>query len=158
MKIDGACLCGSVRYEAEIEPDRVRICHCNQCQINSASPYRYGVLVHRDQFRLLSGELKFYVKTAESGQQRALGFCPECGTAIYGTGPTDRTYLSLRIGTSRQRRELAPGAQLWSESRIPWASDLTGLPAVQKQTGKPMPLASCELAPPAGDGASPSGG
>ncbi len=158
MRIDGACLCGSIRYEAEIEPDRVRVCHCNQCQVNSASPYRSGVLVHRDDFRLLSGEPKFFVKTAESGQQRALGFCPECGTSIYGTGATDRTWLSLRVGTSRQRRELAPRAQLWAESRIPWAMDLTRMPGVPKQSGRPAPLTPCELEPAAADGAPPGGG
>ena len=158
MRIDGACLCGFIRYEAEIEPDHVRICHCNQCQVNSASPYRYGVLVHRDHFRLLSGEPKFHVKTAESGQQRALGFCPECGTSIYGTGPTDRTWLSLRIGTSRQRRELVPRAQLWAESRIPWAMDLTGIPGVPKQTGRQGPLPPCELEGRAQAGASPDAG
>ena len=32
-------------------------------------------------FRLLSGDLKIYIKTSESGSKRPQSFCPECGTA-----------------------------------------------------------------------------
>ncbi len=33
MRIDGQCHCGHVSYEAEIDPDRVSICHCTNCQV-----------------------------------------------------------------------------------------------------------------------------
>jgi hypothetical protein len=32
MKIDGGCHCGAIAYEAEVDPDRVGICHCTDCQ------------------------------------------------------------------------------------------------------------------------------
>ena len=32
MKIDGRCHCGCVTYEAEIDPEKVLICHCGDCQ------------------------------------------------------------------------------------------------------------------------------
>ena len=45
-------------------------------------------------FVLPSGTSKIYIKTAESGNQRAHAFCPECGTPIYaaapGANPTSR--------------------------------------------------------------------
>jgi len=91
MDIDGACLCGAIRYEATIDPTRVRICHCTQCQIQSATAFRTGVLVPKERFRLVAGEPKVYVKTAESGNPRALAFCGDCGTSIYGTSPTNPT-------------------------------------------------------------------
>jgi hypothetical protein len=31
MKIDGACHCGRIRYEAEVDPERTVICHCTAC-------------------------------------------------------------------------------------------------------------------------------
>ena len=31
MKVDGACHCGSIRYEAEVDPAKVIICHCTDC-------------------------------------------------------------------------------------------------------------------------------
>ena len=43
MKVDGNCLCGHVTYEAEIDPEKVIICHCTDCQTNSGTAY--GVVV-----------------------------------------------------------------------------------------------------------------
>lgn len=130
--IDGSCLCGQIRYEATIDDSRVRICHCTQCQIHSASAFRTGVLVHRDHFKLIRGALKTYIKTAESGKPRILTFCPDCGTSIYGSELEDQTFLSLRLGTATQRAELVPTVQMWHRSAMPWLSHLMSLPLYQK--------------------------
>ena len=82
MKVDGACLCGHVQYEAEVDPQRVALGHCVDCQINTGSATSWGVAVIEDRFELKAGTLKPFIETAESGRRRALGFCPECGTRI----------------------------------------------------------------------------
>jgi hypothetical protein len=134
VKIDGACLCGHLRYEAEIDPARVAVCHCTDCQVGSASAFRFGVLVHRDRFRLLSGKPKVWIKTAESGRARALSFCPDCGTALHGSDPVeDPEWFSLRLGTARQRRELPPQVAIWCRSALPWVDALGSVPQVDTQ-------------------------
>jgi len=128
MNIDGACLCGYVAYEATIDPERCVICHCTDCQVHSASAY--GVVVHivEDGFHLLRGEMKTYTKTADSGTQRALTFCPECGTRIYAKTVGEGTsFWGLRVGTIRQRRELRPRIQVFRSSALEWTDDLSGL-------------------------------
>ncbi len=141
MKIDGACLCGAYAYEAEIDPSRVVVCHCTDCQVSSASAYRFGVLVPKEDFHPLRGALKAFVKTAESGNLRALHFCPECGTAIYGADPENATHFSLRLGTARQRAELAPKTQVWRRSALPWIGSVDGLRAHETQPAKLRPKA-----------------
>jgi hypothetical protein len=128
LKIDGTCLCGHVQYEAVIDPSIVRICHCTQCQIHSSSAFRFGVMVPHTQFRLIRGDMKTYIKTAESGAQRALLFCPECGTSIYGTTVIDPQMYSLRLGTARQRADIMPAIQMWTRSELPWVSCLDQIP------------------------------
>jgi hypothetical protein len=32
MKVSGRCYCGQISFEAEIEPDKVRVCHRTDCQ------------------------------------------------------------------------------------------------------------------------------
>ena len=32
MKIDGGCHCGVITFEGEIDPEKVGICHCADCQ------------------------------------------------------------------------------------------------------------------------------
>jgi hypothetical protein len=83
MKIDGRCHCGYVTYDAEIDPEKVIICHCRDCQMLSGSAFRTMALSREGTFRLRSGQLKIYVKTADSGTKRAQSFCPECGTQIH---------------------------------------------------------------------------
>ena len=98
MKIDGRCHCGYISYEVEIDPDTVAICNCTDCQSLSGSAFRTVVPTKKGSFKLLSGELKVYVKTGESGNKRPQSFCPNCGSPIYSTS-TDRR--SIRSGSAR---------------------------------------------------------
>jgi len=58
MRIDGRCHCGFITYEADIDPEKVIICHCTDCQTLTGSAFRTAVLTREGGFRLLSGELK----------------------------------------------------------------------------------------------------
>lgn len=133
MKIDGACHCGRITYEAEIDPEKVGICHCTDCQITSGTAYRTNVPTRKNTFRLLSGEPKIYVKTADSGNRRAHGFCADCGTGLFSTTETQREVYVLRVGAIRQRGVLRPRAQGWCRSAQPWAMDISALPQFGQQ-------------------------
>ena len=82
MKVQGGCHCGKISYEAEIDPNTASICHCTDCQTLSGSAFRTTALTREGGLRLLSGELKTYVKVAQSGAKRLQGFCPECGSPV----------------------------------------------------------------------------
>ena len=128
MKIDGGCHCGQVRYQAEIDPEKVIICHCTDCQVMSGSAYRTVAFTAEDGFALLSGQLKTYIKIAESGNRRAMGFCPECGTHIYATDARDGPKVyGIRVGTADQRASLPPQSQKWCGSALDWVQDIGGL-------------------------------
>lgn len=134
MKIDGACHCGSITYEATIDPETVGICHCTDCQTLSGSVFRTFVLARREHFRLLTGELTIYVKTGDSGAQRAQAFCPACGTPIYSAANVDPQVFSIRAGTARQRNDLIPKQQIWSRSAQRW---LRNLESIEDFAGQP---------------------
>jgi hypothetical protein len=120
MKIDGGCHCGSITYEADIDPNTVAICNCTDCQTLSGSAFRVVVPAKREGFKLLTGEPKAYVKTGESGRKRVQAFCRDCGTPIYSSDVTDPQMFSIRAGTARQRAELRPKTQLWCRSALAW--------------------------------------
>ena len=67
MKIDGSYHCGYITDETEIDPEKVMICHCTDCQTLSSTAFRTVAPIEVDTFKLLTGELNIYVKTAESG-------------------------------------------------------------------------------------------
>jgi hypothetical protein len=132
MKIDGSCHCGKIAFEAEVDPKTAVICHCTDCQMLTGTAYRTNVSAAASSFRLLKGEPRIYIKTAESGNKRAHGFCADCGTPIYATEPVDPKFYSLRVGAIKQRAAFRPTRQIWHRSRLPWSSDLSDIESVER--------------------------
>lgn len=139
LRIDGACHCGEISFTAEIDPARVMICHCADCQVMSGAAFRVVVLAAIETF-VVRGEPKSYVKIADSGNRRAQKFCPTCGTPLYATAPEHPTSVSVRLGCVRQRTELIPSAQIWQRSSLPWIHDLDRIPgSPEQQALLPLP-------------------
>jgi len=81
----GACHCGRVRFEVDLELDHVRSCDCSICR-------RRGALIHRVEarhFRLLTplDELTLYQWHTWTAEDY---FCPTCGILPFRR-PRDRT-------------------------------------------------------------------
>jgi hypothetical protein len=133
MKVEGGCHCGRIAFEAEVDPDRVGICHCADCQMLSGSPYRIVAPADAGRFVLLSGEPRIYIKTADSGNKWAIAFCADCGTPIYAAAAENPETYSLRVGTLNHRAHLAPKLQIWCDSALPWAMDLRAVEKLPRQ-------------------------
>jgi hypothetical protein len=132
MKVSGRCHCGAIRYTAEVDPAKVTICHCTDCQRLSGTAYRASVPAPRASF-VLEGTPKTYVKTADSGTRRVHAFCPECGTPVYSAATENPPQYSLRVGCLDQRAQLPPQRQIWCKSSVPWSASLDGVERVQGQ-------------------------
>ncbi len=133
MKIDGQCHCGRVRYVATVDPNNASVCHCTDCQAISGSAFRTTLRVPDSDLEM-TGKTKTYNKIAASGNERALVFCPECGTQMCGMPVGDGPKLiSLRLGTCNQRAELPPKRQIWCRSAMPWVNDLATVPTSLEQ-------------------------
>jgi hypothetical protein len=127
MHVTGRCHCGEITYEADIDPDRVSICHCADCQRLTGTAYRVSAPAPRDSFHLAGGTAKSYVKYGDSGAKSTQFFCSNCGSPLYRIG-ADEEYVGIRLGTVDQRHELTPRMQIWRQSALPWARDIRSLP------------------------------
>jgi len=134
MKVNGACHCGSVQFEAEIDPEKVMICHCTDCQVLSGTAFRTIVPSLPGTFKLKSGDIKDYVKTGESGNRRRQCFCPECGSSVYASADeADPQVFGLRIGVLDQRDQLDPRLQIWTKSEHDWVDGIGAIKGMEKQ-------------------------
>jgi hypothetical protein len=132
MKIDGACHCGAIRYEAEIDPDSAGICHCTDCQVLTGSAFRVTVAAPDDKFRIVAGEPKIYVKTGDSGRNSLQAFCGNCGSPLYRASADvsedgSQRMIGIRVGTIRQRRAIQPASQCWTRSALGWVPPMPHL-------------------------------
>ena len=128
MRIQGACHCRDITYEAIIDPARVSICHCTDCQALTGTAYRISVPTLIKDFELKSGSPKVYIKIADSGAKRAQVFCPRCGSPIYAHAVENPKTYALRAGCIAQRRELVPTLQIWCDSALRWTGDIKEIP------------------------------
>jgi hypothetical protein len=79
--LEGHCLCGRLRYEAETPTLFFAHCHCRWCREAHGAAFVSWVGVSADRFRLVAGEdsLKWY----QSSVQSRRGFCAQCGTTLF---------------------------------------------------------------------------
>jgi hypothetical protein len=135
MKVEGQCHCGQIRYEAEVDPDRVSICHCSDCQVLTGTAFRVSVPTESGTLRFLSGTPRVYVKTtADSGNKRRHAFCANCGSPISASADTDSpsTY-TLRVGGLAQKARLPPKRRIWCKSALDWSLDISSVPGIPGQ-------------------------
>lgn len=121
MRVDGQCHCGDIAFTAEIDETAVSICHCTDCQTLTGTAFRVSAPAPASSLHFKAGTPKTYVKTADSGNRRAQGFCGQCGTPIYSTS-ADATPASyaIRVGTLKQRDALTPRLEIWCRSAVEW--------------------------------------
>lgn len=127
MQVHGSCHCGSVQYEAAVDPERTTICHCTDCQKLTGSAYRVSVPAEEGSFRLTSGEPTIYVKVGDSGSHRAQAFCPTCGSPLYTYDADSPKIYGLRVGCIAERQALVPRKQKFCRSALQWTESLHGM-------------------------------
>jgi hypothetical protein len=132
MQVDGACHCGSIRFTAAVDPGKVMVCHCTDCQKLTGASFRVVAPAPIETFTL-HGEPKHYVRAGESGAKRVLAFCPDCGSPVFAMALDDPTQVSLRVGVLTQRDQLAPTLQIWTRSAQPWVNALGAVLGCEKQ-------------------------
>ena len=119
---EGGCQCGKVRYRIEGAPVAVGVCHCSDCQRQSGSAFGMSLILAKQHFRLLSGELRSFTKTAESGRTVECLFCPDCGTRIYHVPTMFEGVVNVKSGTLGDTAWLEPSVHTWTQSRQPWVT------------------------------------
>ena len=118
--IKGGCLCGAVRYTANVKPVVTRACWCKLCQtlasgnatINLAFP-KVAVAV--------TGELRDYASIAESGNRMHRRFCPVCGVHLFSEAEERPEMIVVRAGTLDEAERVAIEGLIWTAEAPSWA-------------------------------------
>lgn len=134
MQVHGACHCGAIAFEAEVDPGAVTLCHCTACQTLSGTAYRTSAAATGASLHLLRGTPRTYVKIADSGNRRAQVFCGDCGTPLWAHADVPAPErVNLRVGCLAEREALVPSRRIWCRSALPWSETLAGLPCADRE-------------------------
>ena len=137
QKLSGKCLCGKIKFARKAEIQRVANCHCTDCQTGAGSAFGMSMWVKQDNFKLTSGVLKSFVRTADSNAKIESFLCGSCGVRIYAKAAVlDSEHIVLKPGTLQDTNDLRPSADIWIESKQEWFE----LPTDTKHfQGQPLP-------------------
>lgn len=119
--ITGGCLCGKVRYSANVDPMFAGICHCHNCQKASGSAFAIVVAVPQAALTV-QGDLKTFEDKGDSGKPMYRRFCPECGSTVLDEAGAMPGVLMIQAGTLDDPSWLKPGMQIYCDSAQPWVS------------------------------------
>jgi hypothetical protein len=121
---DGGCQCGKVRYRLTAEPLMLYICHCSDCQKQSASAFGMSLRMQPGDIEFVQGldALQSWDTRGENGRITRCHFCPNCGTRImHGSDDADET-VSIKAGSLDDTSGLHPRAHIWLKSAQPWVA------------------------------------
>jgi hypothetical protein len=123
--LEGGCTCGAVRYRLSATPMFVNCCHCTWCQRETGSGFVINVIIETACLKLTRGESESVLTATESGEGQVIHRCPNCHVALWSHYGELTALAYVRAGTLDEAAAVAPGAFLFTRSKLPWI----GLPA-----------------------------
>jgi hypothetical protein len=118
-RISGGCLCGAVRYECRAEPQFAGHCQCRDCQKDTGTGHSSHLGVPAGALGV-SGELRHYDTTAESGNVSTRGFCPICGSPMLFKTSGFADLIFLTAGSLDDHSLFEPGMVVFTDSAQSW--------------------------------------
>ncbi len=95
---EGGCQCGQLRYRVEGQPVKAAVCQCRYCQTRTGSAFGVSAYFPRDKVSV-SGPVKDYSFTTESGRSFTTHFCPNCGSNVLWTIGLTPDLTGIAVGS-----------------------------------------------------------
>ncbi|HKV53802.1 MAG TPA: GFA family protein [Candidatus Binataceae bacterium] len=127
----GGCSCGAVRYECAADPVFTANCHCRDCQRASGGGFVSVVGVPRDAVKI-TGEVKYFDVTGDSGNPISRGFCPNCGSRLFAKPAAAPAMMGIMAGSLDDSGWYRPAMNIYTSSAQPWAHMDPALPKFPK--------------------------
>lgn len=81
MSLSGGCSCGAVRFTIARHLF-AQLCHCDACKKRTGSAYGMSVVIENSDLKEFRGEVRTFMRVAESGNPVEYDFCPICATTV----------------------------------------------------------------------------
>jgi len=128
--IQGACLCGGVRFEIAKAVGPFELCHCNRCRKTSGSAFAAMVGVEAADYRLLAGSeliASFDAPILHAPPPYRRSFCKRCGSQVPNSEP-GAEWFEVPAGLLEADPGLRPDKHIFVELQPPWSEIADALP------------------------------
>ena len=114
----GGCQCGAVRYQSVGEPVALYICHCKECQKQSASAFGISLHVLRAGFQVTQGVPSYWSRATDSGRRLKCAFCPTCGSRLWHESEPASDIISIKGGSLDRPPDLTHAEHVWVSRKL----------------------------------------
>src|SRR5690348_4877705 len=118
-KYTGGCLCGQIRYETDADPMVSAQCQCRDCQRRSGAGHS-SFMVFPAAALKVTGPVTYHAVKADSGNMSRLGFCPECGSSVFGGSSGFPEMTGVMAGSLDDPGKFAPQMVAFSKRGHSW--------------------------------------
>jgi hypothetical protein len=123
-RLEGGCLCGSIRYRVQGDPVTVALCHCTMCRRSAGAPVVAWAMFALDTLEFVRDEPARYASSP--GVRR--GFCGRCGTTLTFSADFLPGLVDITVASLDDPAGLPPRMHIWESRRLPWLTLGDGLP------------------------------
>lgn len=115
----GGCQCGAVRYESVAEPLALYVCHCRECQRQSASAFGMSLAVPRAGLRVTQGSPRYWSRATDSGRRLKCAFCPNCGSRLWHEPEGASDTITIKAGSLDEPVDISAAIHIWTSRKLP---------------------------------------
>ncbi|MEO1878741.1 MAG: GFA family protein [Methylococcales bacterium] len=119
LPITGGCLCRNVTYQITAEPIGAGNCHCRTCQKSVGTAYLAVLFVPYSALKIRGKHTEFATHSA-SGNTVYRGFCPVCGSMLFGRNSGNDKIRPVSAATLDDPRIYQPHMDFWVSDAQPW--------------------------------------
>jgi len=119
MMRTGRCQCGKIRYSSRGETVGLYICHCRECQKQSASAFGISLDVLRAGFAITQGEPVYWTRSIDRGRHLRCAFCANCGSRLWHEADSSSETLSLKGGSLDEPLNILNAIHVWTIHKLP---------------------------------------
>jgi hypothetical protein len=120
--VNASCQCGKLTAVIDDGAEALVVaCHCIECQKRSGSPFGEIAYFPTDAVAI-RGEASEYTRPTDEGSTFTTGFCPTCGSTLYGRAPNHPSILGVTVGTISDPAFPAPIRSIYERSRHHWVA------------------------------------
>ena len=117
MKVRGACLCQSVRFEADLPFIKFVKCHCSRCRLRTGSAFAAIAGISIDKVQVTAGREHLLIEGECSDGYGAR--CSRCYAFLFAA-VRGRQYLHVSLGVLVGTPSRVPDHHIYVGSKAPW--------------------------------------
>ena len=116
--VNGSCLCGAVRFTAELPSKWCAHCHCSLCRKAHGAGYVTWVGFEQDQVNIDNDATQLQWYESSAGAQR--GFCQQCGSTMFFKSERWAGELHIAAGCLDGQLDRQPDTNAFFDAHVGW--------------------------------------